>query len=82
MKHATHSLGAKMAGRFPTNLHIAEILHGQFAPMIRRTIYGELTPIQRERAPHDVRRFDLTLPDGRVYRVRVSDITPEKETVT
>ncbi len=25
-----------------------------------------------------IRYFDMTLNDGRVYRVRVSDITPEK----
>ncbi len=28
----------------------------------------------------DSTHFDMTLADGRVYRVRVSDITPERET--
>lgn len=37
--------------------------------------------LEQEPAPHEVHRFDMTLGDGRVYRVRVSDITPEREPV-
>jgi len=67
-----------MPGPFPTPRHIAEVLRGQFVPFQRAVPFGNATPLMKEIAPHDVRRFDLKLPDGRVYRVRVSDITPEK----
>jgi len=66
-----------MPGPFPTPLHVAEVLRDRCDGMTDTT-GGICARIAREPAPHDIRRFDLSLPDGRVYRVRVSDITPEK----
>lgn len=42
------------------------------------------SPVRRQPGPAfmDTRYFDMTLDDGRVYRVRVSDITPEDATPT
>lgn len=39
------------------------------------------TDVERQAGPAfmDTRFFDMTMNDGRIYRVRVSDITPEKE---
>lgn len=70
-----------MPGNFPTPSHVIDTLRNHLERMT-----GPVWPIDKrgtifhEHAPHDVRRFDVTLSDGRVYRVRVSDITPEKET--
>lgn len=43
-----------------------------------------VTDVERQPGPAfmDTRFFDMTMPDGRIYRVRVSDITPEKETAS
>lgn len=72
-----------MPGPFPTPLHIAQILRDK---IVRDPMRNHELPLAtrasapiHEAAPHDVRRFDMTLNDGRVYRVRVSDITPERE---
>lgn len=67
-------MGAKF---FDTIVFAAEIRRGVAALGL-----GSLSPVAPERAPLPIHRFDLTTHDGRVYRVRVSDITPEKESVT
>jgi len=68
-----------MPGKFPTALHMAETLQTlmrqrngvmawpgmNIAPMTRDEFHGL-----------EARRFDITLSDGRIYRVRVSDISP------
>lgn len=73
-----------MPGPFPTPNHVAtEIrlaLAHNWARRCDDVADSNIGPLNRETAPHDVRRFDIQLRDGRVYRVRVSDITPERET--
>ena len=69
-----------MPGPFPTPLHVAESIRELFRPKhtLSPSYFERMSAIKRESAPHDVRVFDVTVPDGRVYRVRVSDITPER----
>ncbi len=71
-----------MPGPFPTPTHVLEAIKHKLLPQDNGNrslvLADKFSCIMREAAPHDVRRFDMTLPDGRVYRVRVSDITPER----
>ena len=70
-----------MSKQFPTANHVAdtiknhlERISGPVWPIVSRgTIHRQPGP-----AFMDTRAFDMTLADGRIYRVRVSDITPEK----
>lgn len=75
-----------MSGKFPTALHAADNMRAFFnALMTPRSVWPitRLTAIEQDPF-HGVeaRRFDMTLSDGRIYRVRVSDITPPREKET
>lgn len=74
--------------KFPTALHIATVLRDEIIDRMLPAAHGfgrvpldlvqTVRPLFRENnAPLEVRYFDMRLSDGRVYRVRVSDITPE-----
>ena len=73
-----------MSRKYPTVQHLVENFRESFREALMIPV-DKLGPIKRElvRAgevlPIDMRHFDVTLIDGRVYCVRVSDITPEKE---
>lgn len=77
-----------MIGRFPTARHVAEILRDKVHDMSKVVIWdapnlapmARIGPMQHDTLPLDVRFFDMTTHDGRIYRVRVSDITPEEPT--
>lgn len=75
-----------MDGKFPTANHVADTLKnhlerisGPLWPIVSRGMIQQQGWAADKLGPGmDIRAFDMTLADGRVYRVRVSDITPEK----
>lgn len=86
-----------MSDKFPTATQVAQILRGVMidrTPLQARGLGTIPLPIETvaplvsfgwpdTRYPAmDIRGFDVTLDDGRVYRVRVSNITPEREEVS
>lgn len=67
-----------------TPANVAVLLRQRMVENIHHALHpwevGEATAImQGDVAGMAIRYFDMTLNDGRVYRVRVSDITPEGE---
>lgn len=77
-----------MSDKFPTPLQLAEIVRNDLGMRPKGSLLSSLRlgPMQNHGwrgdtlgPAMDIRAFDVTLDDGRIYRVRVSDITPEKE---
>lgn len=79
-----------MAGPYPTASHVAEIVHGAFKDRTLPRAAGlgkipmpllRIGPLMKDTmiTGLSIRFFDMETDDGRVYRVRVSDITPERE---
>ena len=73
-----------MTTNFPTSLDVVALLKDRVNEK-RDSAWSiaDHGPVMSEHFRNlNMYHFDVTLADGRVYRVRVSDITPEKEPAT